>query len=197
MTCSWLTEHRSSEWTLTPPCACSLGWLQCPLSWEVCAKQSGLSALWLLILLAVLFPGCRNDCFSSASWGHLSLTHPRPFLWIQVCSGIPPLCHLPFYTLCRWKPECRAASSSLSTIQSSRWGGAVFVLRPMFPHRKLVTLFLCSRKEKLRDGKLVGGDMLFQLILSGYLICRDREQYFIAVQFLWLLDTGSGVKDGI
>lgn len=48
---------------------------------------------------------------------------------------------------------------SLSTTALSWWGGAAFLVGPMFPHRRLVTLltFWCPGQEKLMDGKQVRG----------------------------------------
>lgn len=155
MTCSQLTKCQSREWTSAQPSAHDLRWQQfLPAEKFMLNKMA-----WILVLHAIPSPVGKSGCFSSASWGHLWMTHTGPLLWIQVCGGISPSYHLLFNTLKVKTGVEYCFVLSLSTTALSWWGGAAFLIGPMFPHRRLVTLltFWCPGQEKLMDGKQVRG----------------------------------------
>lgn len=112
---------------------------------------------------------------NSGVWWHPPLHMPFALLYIQeVSTGV----------------EC-SFSLSLSTILSSCLEGAVFFLGPVFPHRRLDTLFMCPRNEELIGSRQVRGTCAFPINFVRVFCRQGLRAGLLVLQFLWLLDISS------
>lgn len=180
MTRSQLTEQKSSECTSAEASGNDLGWQQILPDEKFLLNKVVwiLYGSWFCLNLLV----CKSGCFCRLP-GDI-------FWWLPVghfcefrCTWHPPLHHLLFSVLWRWKPECSGASPfffqlwNFLTERCGIWG-------PLCLHKRLDTLFVCTRNENVWMRSRLREDMLSCLILLGYFICKERAQCFMVLQFL-------------